>query len=181
MGMTPYQYRGRHIPIPGGHVRVWITGEKELLRALRRLEPKLQRKALRRGMTKCARVLARGVKERIAAIDAVETGLLKKSIGHRVYTLRDGQGVGAVVGPRKGFRRAVAVTGKRKRRLKAMKKGVEGQKYRDPAKYIHLIELGTKHLPPRAFLRPSLDEARGMILMTLRGEVAREIAKAQRK
>jgi len=179
MGVMSRLHAGRSSRPLGPGVVVSLRGEKELLRLLRGLPPKLQRKALRRGVTKSSRVIARAAKDRLVALKAVETGLLKKSLGVRVYTLKDLTGVGSVIGPRKGFKRSVAVTGKRVKRLRAAKKGVEGDKYRDPARYAHWVELGTVHSAPRPFLRSALMANRDMTIGTIRTEVRAELAKAR--
>lgn len=126
-------------------MRIRLDGADVLKRTLSRLPDKLQREALRRAMRKVGRQIARDAKAKAPR----ETGLLKRSYGFAVRTHRDKTGVYVIVGPRKGYRRAVAVGGKgRRRRLRAAKKGVTGTRYRNPTKYAHLAEKHQPHLKP---------------------------------
>lgn len=172
-----------------------LSGDDALIRNLNALPPKLQRKYLRRGFTKAGRRVARAAKQKAPK----ETGLLRLSVGHRVYTRRLEQGgvrglvqkiwtgrrettgaqIGVVVGPRKGYRRAVA---KNKRgKLRKLKKGVGGTKYRDPRYYAHLVEFGTSTAGAQPFLRPAFDQTRGECLELIREEVRRGLEEEARK
>lgn len=117
------------------HATLRVTGDKELVRKFDQLPPKLQRKGVRRGVTKAGRIVVKAAK----AEAPKETRLLSQSLGSRVFQLRDKTGYGAVVGVRKGFRKPV-VRGRRGFR-KARKKE-SSDVYRNPEKYLHLILLG---------------------------------------
>jgi HK97 gp10 family phage protein len=64
-----------------------------------------------------------------------ESGLLKKSMGRKVKVYRGSGAVVAIVGPRTGFVQIVDVKGLG---------GIRHSVLRDPTKYAHLVEGGTK-------------------------------------
>lgn len=146
-----------------------LFGDKKLQKLLLTLPKRLQRKALRRGVTKGARLVARTAKQKTPR----ETGTLKKSIGIRTYTSRGKESVGAVAGPRRGFKSPI-----RKKHGWASKKNGKAQ-YRDPTRYAHLVEFGTKHSAARPFLRPAFDALWHQVVTMVGSEVKVEIKKAR--
>ena len=161
-------------------ITVELFGEKELLAMTRRLPVKVYRKAFRSALTKTGRRIARRAKD--FAEKSKETGLLKKSIGSKVWTGRDGMTMGVVIGPRTGFRQAV-VTGKKGRKKALSKKktmeaisGGGEQTFRDPVKYAHLVEQGTKRVAARPFLRPALDVNVDVAMGLMRTEIRKVLA-----
>lgn len=100
----------------------FAEAEKQLSRTL----PKTAKKALRSGVAKGSRLLAKRAKSRVHKGHGGVPGLLKKSIGQKVKVYKRGEVVG-IIGPRKGF-------------LHILKGGERV----DPAKYGHIEEKGRK-------------------------------------
>lgn len=172
-----------------------MTGDKELAAKFSSLPGRLQKGALRRGVTKGARIVTKsaggGVTKR--------TGLLKKSLGQRVKTFPSGVVFG-IVGARRGFRVLVSefrnrggALGLRKtvsrsgvKFVKVVLKSGRGLKigqYIDPAKYSHLVERGHRKgrgrsaARPRPFLDPAWKTTRKEVTRSLHQEVLAEVAK----
>jgi HK97 gp10 family phage protein len=138
---------------------VLLEGDVRLRRKLERLETKSQKKIVRPAVNAALTPINKAAKRKAS----VETGLLKKSIGKKVKTYRSGTVWGGV-GPRTGF-----------------KTQMEDGRFRNPVKYAHLVELGTRHSPARPFLRPALDEQRPHALAVLAAKVRAGIEKEARK
>ena len=124
-----------------------LKGAAELERRLLGLKQSLRNRALRPGVTKAARAIAKAVK---AALPRGPTGLLRKSIGQKVFTSRS-RGVMGLVGARTGF----AAT-------------VNGVKV-DPTKYLHLVERGRKAVAMKG--RKLMLRGRGRAGLMFRGKV----------
>jgi len=152
---------------------ITIIGEPELRRKFREMPLRLQRKGLRRGVTKAARVTRKAAKDEAPK----ETGLLGQSLGYRVFTFRDKSGVGAVVGVRKGFRKAVVKRdrGKRRGSFRKARKSEESSTYRNPAKYLHLVLLGTEHSEPNNFLLRAAQKTHGESIRIISGDVRQQL------
>ncbi|HUU90889.1 MAG TPA: HK97-gp10 family putative phage morphogenesis protein [Phycisphaerae bacterium] len=142
---------------------ITLIGDVELRRKFDSLAPKLQRKALRRAITKAARVTVKAAKAEAPS----ETKTLQKALGYRVFTFPKAAptGVGAVIGVKKDargkvqrFRRGVL---RGKRGMRIAKKGETAAAYRNPEKYLHLIVLGTKHSKANNFLLRAAQRSRG--------------------
>jgi len=152
-----------------------LFGDKELQKRLEQLAPKLEKKALRRGVTKGMRQVAKLAKSNAPR----ETGTLKRSIGQKIKTVRGS--VYGIVGPRKGFKTAVTVSkrGKKKRLTKSAEaKGGTATEYRDPIRYAHLVEFGSRSKSGRPFLRPAFDASVDSVLGTIKSELRSEVNKA---
>jgi len=123
---------------------ITIIGEPELRRKFREMPLRLQRKALRRGVTKAGRATVKAAKKECPK----ETGVLRASLGQRVFTFRDKSGVGAVVGVRKGTKKRSSKVGvvrggrRGKRGFRKARKGETATSYRNPEKYLHLVLFG---------------------------------------
>jgi len=134
-----------------------LEGIKEAIAGLEGLKAGKQRKYVRRGVTKAGRLLAKDVKQRARAIK--QTGLLALSIGSKTWTARDKSAIGVSIGPRTGFRRAIV---KKKRggfKVLSKKKSAEAtgkQTWRDPTKYGHIVELGSRRTAAKPFIRPAV-------------------------
>jgi len=146
-----------------------LTGDKRLQHNFAALPGRLQRNALRRGVTKAARKIVRDAKGKVP----VETGTLKASLGYKMWTYRDKTGVGSVVGPRSGKQFERAVARNRRGRLKKLKRGETGEQTRKPRKYAHLAEL---HKP---YLRPAYEANKTPTVMILGQEIRVEINKVK--
>ena len=130
-----------------------LTGTEAVIEAFDQLTPKLQRKYLRRGLTKAARKIARAAKTNLKANR--DSGALAASIGSKVGTKRNKAGVYAIVGPRRGYDRAV--TGKSKAgTTRVAKRGVAmpAKVFRRPTRYAHLLEKGATR--PKRGAMPAL-------------------------
>lgn len=160
---------------------ITLMGEERLIRKFGELAPELQRKGLRKGVTKAGRMTAKAAKAE--AEKSKETGALKAALGSRVFTFRDKTGVGAVVGVRKGTKRRSSrvgvVRGKRGGFRKA-RKGETAAAYRNPEKYLHLVILGTRHSKANNFLLRAAVKTRGQSIRIItheaRSQLQRETA-----
>ena len=146
-----------------------LTGDKRLQKNFAALPGRLQRKALRRGITKAARKIVRDAKSKVP----VETGTLKMSLGYKQWTYRDKTGVGSVCGPRSGKQYERAVARNKSGRLRKLKKGETGEQTRKPRKYAHLVEL---HKP---YMRPAFEANKTQTVTTLGQEIRVEINKVK--
>lgn len=139
-------------------MNVKVEGIKDLVKKLESMKKSKASKILRKACTKGAQPVAKSAK----AQAPVETGLLKKSIGHKVKSYPSGVVVG-IVGPRVGHGTEVVVNGK--------------PEYRDPVYYSHLVELGSEQAPPHPFLRPAWDQNRGNVENIMRTQIGEGIEK----
>ncbi|KKL07300.1 hypothetical protein LCGC14_2587420 [marine sediment metagenome] len=161
-----------------GRYGIDLTGDKELISLFNRLPDKIQRRVLRGAVSKVARRMVKDVKDAIVQVGAVETGTLKKSIGFKIRTAKGG-GIVAIIGPRTGFKRPVAKNKKgqikslSKKKLAAAEAGGGKVKYREPARYAHLVEFGTDdgRIRPKPFMRVGFDAGRDIGTATLRHDI----------
>lgn len=110
--------------------RFVLTGDKELIAKLNGLGPKVYRKVVKQASRKAFAPVVKTAKEKAPK----ETGLLKKSIGVKQKAYPRAGRMVTIVGPRTGFAQEVVVStpfGPKKVK-------------RDPAKYAHLVEYGTR-------------------------------------
>ena len=108
-----------------------MTGMDELVRKLERLEPKNQRRALRRAVGKAGNEIVKDARKRVAT----NLGLLKLSLGRKDKVYKRSNTAVSVVGARTRFK------GKKAESIRAG--GGRASKAR-PANYAHLVEFGTK-------------------------------------
>jgi HK97 gp10 family phage protein len=123
-------------------VTIKMDGDREIMRMLAGWNPVSQRRIVRPGVSRGARLVSRTAR----ANAPVESGLLRKSIGVVVKTYKDGTVVG-VVGPRHGFKRAVAGSGKSSKIVTRKNVGDFSNSrisLRNPVKYAHLVHGGTR-------------------------------------
>lgn len=183
-----------------------LTGARDLIRNFERLPVRLQRKTVRSAVQKVARRMVRSVKDTMKTEPTLhdhragvpfDTGLLYKSIGHRMWTAKTGQwAVGATIGPRKGFATMVKRgDGKKSKSLTkaAIAKVVAGgggfqrSEYADPVKYAHLVERGVrahgKHpgVEGRPFMLHGYMRSRDYLMGVLRTEIHRGLEREARK
>lgn len=107
-----------------------MTGLDEMVAKLSRLEPKQQRRALKRAVGKAGNEIVKDARKRVPA----DLGLLKLSLGRRDKVYRGSNTAVSVVGARTRFKgkKAEAIRGAGGRASKAR-----------PANYAHLVEFGT--------------------------------------
>lgn len=135
---------------------VELLGDKSLLKKFATLPDRLQRKHVRRGVTKAARRTAKEAKGKVPT----ETKTLKLSIGQRVRTRRGV--VLAAVGPRRNMGRMVSAEGRG---------GKTRQVFRNPTRYAHLVEFGSSEIQPQPFMRPAYDATKQSNLAVIRSEI----------
>lgn len=129
-----------------------LHGDAQLIRNLKLLPPRVQRRVVRRAVTIVSRAWVNDVKKTIKSgpTMAVDTGLLAKSIGVRVMSPRGRPDVIiGVIGPRKGFatlvtRKGKALTKKGIAKVVAGGGGFRRSQFVDPVRYAHLVEGGRK-------------------------------------
>jgi HK97 gp10 family phage protein len=80
-----------------GNIQISLTGDKELMRKLETLAPRVQKRVIKKAIGFAGRKIRKDMRENVP----VDEGMLKKSIGTVVRTYK--QAVVLVVGPRKGF------------------------------------------------------------------------------
>ena len=120
-------------------VQMRIEGLEELRDKLLKLKRVTGRKVVRKALNEASKPILRTAKAKVP----VDTGLLRKSLGRKQKSYRGGRSV-VIIGPRTGFKREVTVAGKKQ--------------VRNPAKYSHLVEFGTRRTAAKPFLRPAFDE-----------------------
>ena len=148
-----------------------IKGLNEIKRKLERLPDELSKKVEAMALRDAMKPTAKAAKQNAAAIK--DTGLLSKSIGLNVRKMKkSGPGKGtysARVGPRSGFKTTVK------------RKGSNKETVANPAKYAHLVELGTSHSPAQPFIRKAVESTEGQMLNALAAGYDRGLANAIRK
>lgn len=102
-------------------IKVQIEGMEALQNKLRALAPASQRRVLRPALQKEGTRILQRARQNVP----VQTKMLRRSLGQKTRTYPNG-GVIVVVGPRRGFRQVIA------------------GKPRNPTKYAHLVEFGTR-------------------------------------
>jgi len=132
-----------------------VTGDKQLERKLARLPDRVLNRVVRRASAKAMIPVSRSAKANAPR----ETGLLAKSIGRKTKVFKSGGTVQTVVGPRLGFKQMVTLPNG-----KTM--------LRNPFKYAHLVEFGTRHSAAKPFMRPALESNKGAIIAVYRSELA---------
>lgn len=135
--------------------KVQVQGAKQVIKRLNKLKRGVKNKILRKAITKSCQPVAKAAK----ANTPIETGLLKKSLGHKVKTYKDD--VVGIVGPRRGMGKVVTVRGRKV--------------YRDPVKYAHLVERGTVDSKPQPFLLPAWESNKQAISQILTNEIRQGI------
>ena len=165
-----------------------IQGQEELLRNVRKLEKKVQKRIIRKALGKVARAVVKDAR----ALVPRETGLLRESLGS---VIRFGKKTGeafAVIGPRVEFK------GKKVEKIRAGLRGAKTK--RKPANYGHLVEFGAKphkqrFIPvaggvirlggdmhpgarPKPFLRPALEKNKTKALPMMAAEFEKGLAEA---
>ena len=108
-------------------VRIEMTGVKELVAELDKLDRKMRRKGIRRAVTAAARPLRAAYRARVP----VKHGALRKAIDVKVKSYRGGSRIIAIVGARSDYEITVTDRFGNARRIV-------------PNKYAHLIEFGSK-------------------------------------
>lgn len=155
----------------GFKVTTEIGDISPLLRALEGVKEGMQRRWLRKGVTKGVRELAKEMKATAPVLKNRKNRyalarLLRKSIGQKVVTYKSGV-VAGIAGPRRGY----------KVQIGTVKKGKHAGTpiYADPVSYAHLVELGTKKSSAQPFMRRALESRRAVILGIIADTVRQEM------
>ena len=152
-----------------------------LMKDLRELTPKLQKRALTNALRKGARYVTKSAKARVP----VDTGELRSAIVTRVNT-RMGRRVGGAVVQVGilGGARQYADTQKNRARVinRGKRKGIfipsrVGQEYEHGENqfYIRFLEFGTSKMAARPFLQPALKENINVVTQTAAAELRKAI------
>lgn len=133
-----------------------LTGLTSALAALDKVSDRLRGKVLRKALTAGQKPLIAAARSRAPK----RTGLLRKSLGSKVKIYRTSNSFVAVTGPR------TSIQGEHK-----------GKKV-VPARYAHLVELGTKRASPHPFLVPAAQSSQAAILVAMNRVIAADLARA---
>lgn len=145
---------------------VQFTGLEEVLDYLTKLKASVAQSVIRQAVRYGATPILQ-----VARSEArVESGLLRKSLGVKVKSYSNGSVI-AVIGPRKGFRQEVGIVGGRAVRGKRAMNKARRTLVRNPVKYAHLVELGTKRSRKFPFLRPAWTNAKGLALERIKEKI----------
>jgi HK97 gp10 family phage protein len=134
-----------------------IHGIDAIRRSLENLPADLQRKAYRSALSSASRVIARNAKRKLGK---GESGLLKKSIGIKYLPATSRSSAMGIVGPRRGMG------------------GLYNGKRRNPTRYAHFVEKGTRHTPAQPFLRPAFDESASEVFSKMAAMIERTLQRA---
>jgi HK97 gp10 family phage protein len=134
-----------------------IQGIDEIRRSLERLTPDLQRRAYRSALTSGSRVIAKNAKRKLGK---GESGLLKKSIGMKYLPATARSQAMGIIGPRRGMG------------------GVYNGQRRNPTRYAHLVENGTRNMAAKPFIRPAIVESSSEVFSKMSSMIERTIARS---
>jgi len=130
-----------------------LIGDRELVDAIKSLQKSSQNRVMRAAMKAGAAVVAREARQRAPR----RSKLLSRSIASKSGVNRYGA-FGVVY-------------------IKSKKANVPGKRTEvNPAKYAHLVEMGTRHHAARPFLRPALVAARPRAIEAIRIRAAERFA-----
>lgn len=129
-------------------VDISFTGDKALMRTFKRLEAKIQKKIARKALREAGKIVLAKAKVKCP----VDTGFLRDNLKVRAEKKRNQDMIGITV-----------ATGA----IKKKKKGKENLEF-DPrqialARYVAYVELGTKKMAARPFLRPAAEESEAQV------------------
>lgn len=144
-------------------ISVEITGLDDLQKGLKAIGKKMREKIGNEAVVTAMTPVV-DLAQRLAG-KSRETGALQESIGMKVKPYRRGNVIFGIVGPRKGFN----------------KPDPSGKGFRDPRKYAHLVEFGTKHASAKPFMRPAFHATKGRVVQQLGAVIGTQVtAEAKR-
>jgi HK97 gp10 family phage protein len=139
-----------------------ITGIRELRRTIDRLPDELKKRAEVPVLRAGAKPIHQAAKRKVPTGTGEAPGLLKRALG---ITVKKVKGIwSSRVGARTGHAVRLA----------------DGTK-KDPSKYIHLVELGTRHSRPQPFIRPAIDSAKGEVLQAMSGGLEKHLHRTAKR
>lgn len=133
-----------------------ILGLDAIKRKLEALPEQLRRKAYRSALSSGARVIAKAAKRKVGK---GESGMLKKSIGIKYLPATTRSQALGLVGPKRG------------------NGGIYNGQRRNPTRYAHLVEKGTRHSAAKPFLRPAMIETQSEVFSKMSAMIERAIAR----
>jgi HK97 gp10 family phage protein len=133
----------------GQSALVKVIGDKELLREFDKLEDKFKRRLLRPAINVGLTPVVNAVKKNVP----VDDGFLREEIKKHVS--------------KRGAWGRVYVNS-------ATYTGVDGKR-KNPAKYAHLVEFGTKHKAPHSFMRAGKEESQGQALRKIQAHMRKNL------
>lgn len=144
-------------------LRVRVGGVPEAMAALRELPKGVRRKGLRIALSAAGGEYKRVVQASVPR----ETGLLKKAIGVKVAVPNNLKQAWVKVGAKRGMKQPVERN--KRGKLKVVSKKLQqllppsaDAKYRNPTRYLHLVEGGTSRgVRPNRFMRKATVIAQG--------------------
>lgn len=147
--------------------RSGIGGFDDLMKGLKTLGGKVERKVLRQAVNASATPVLNTARQHVEE-QSEDTGALGRSLIKKVKTSRDKQTVTAIVGPSTDAEEII-----------------DGELKR-PARYAHLVENGHidengNHVPAQPFLRPAMDENRDKSLGIIKDKLVTGIVREAQK
>lgn len=146
----------------GFGLKARLSGFKGAVQSIRHLPAAVQNRGVRIALSAGGGEFKRAMQARAPR----ETGLLKRSIGVKVGVPKDVRKAWVKVGAKRGFKQPVARN--KKGKLKAVSKEVQKllpeskyTKYRNPTRYLHLAEGGTKYAKALRFMSAATVVAQG--------------------
>lgn len=136
-----------------------LKGDKALIKALDQLKSSTKKKFIRQSVNKSLTPMLKTAKKNCPK----QHGLLKKSLGRITKTDKRSGNVWARIGARKGFAKVI-----------------DGKNV-DPAKYAHLVELGTSKKAGNHFLSKAFEVEKNKTLKTVETELISKIENEAKK
>ena len=143
-----------------GSISIDKAGLRGVLSALDKLPAEFRKSAEKAVLRAGGKPILKAAKAKVP----VDSGNLKKSLGISVHANRSGW-ISARVGPRKGFKSAKSLTGrKRGRATKGKRRTFIERKMADAQEISWYVETGTPHAAAQPFIRPAIDSAAGEVV-----------------
>jgi len=140
-------------------VSVRVAGWAKVTSNIEELERRITRGVMREALTKSGRIMA----AKARAVAPVDTGTLKRSL-------------------------KIAVKTSRKKGVVVARIGASGKEVRNaagddlhPARYLHLVEYGTRHSPPQPFMRQAFESTKGEVSAKYHAELVDAIPRIAAK
>lgn len=132
-------------------IKVRIDGLQDVMKRLRAVDSKVQKKILRKALGKGSKIVLAEEKAQAPR----ETGLLRKSLGRKTKVYRHSGVVVVIVGPRTGMKQDVRRHGRNKLRP---------ARAADPTKYAHLAGPGRRQVFMTQAAARTLDRVRSVVI-----------------
>lgn len=185
----------------GFGIKAELQGMAEILLKLEALKQGVRGRITRKAVSEAIKPILKDAKQRAAK----SSGLLTRSISHKVKTYRSTGVTVGLIGPRRGLKKLRVVAKSRRKRAdltkvvttKTGKIRYVRERYVNPVRYAHLVELGRGPIAvkgkraltdaskffglraaavrPRPFLRTAWDAGRSQAQATIAGIIAAEI------